>query len=277
MPFDIVLPSVVCIIGLAVVWLYGRYASRIKSLFEEKELRMREVVLLVVTMGMMVTIMVFIPQQAIQILFLAAYSFVLFLFTFIATEKLYFAVLPPVLFLALYLSGLWNIFFLDVFAIIFAVAISVYLGGLFSWTTVLAFAALISVMDVVQVFGTGFMGQAAAKFLDLRLPVFIQLPIFPFRFQEGGGYFLLGLGDLFLAGLLAIQVVQKYGRRAGIIAAASIGFAFFVFEVAVFHLEYAAAFPATLVVVGGWLLGLGIHRIFRHRENLPSEQRDGQQ
>jgi hypothetical protein len=276
MPFDIVLPSIVCIFGLAVVWLYGKFEPRIKALFEEKELRIRDVVFLVVAMGVMVTIVVFVPQQAIQILFLGAYSFVLFLFTFIATEKLYISVLPPILFLALYLSGLWNIVFLDVFAIIFAVAISVYLGGLFSWTTVMAFAALISVMDIIQVFGTGFMGQAAGKFLDLRLPVFVQVPIFPFRFEDGVS-FLLGLGDLFLTGLLAIQVVQKYGRRAGTIAAASIGFAFFVFEVAVFHLEYAAAFPATLVVVGGWLLGLGLQRIILHPAKSLKEHRIGQQ
>ena len=259
MQFDIVLPLTISIITIATVWLYEKFETRIKSLFEEKEFQIRDVVFLVIAMGVMVTVIVFVPQQAIKVLFLTAYSFVLFLFTYVGTEKLYLAVLPPIVFVALYLF-FWDIVLLNIFAVIFAVFISVYLGGLFSWTTVLVFAGLITVMDFIQVFGTGFMGEAAGKFIKLELPVLIYVPTFPTENWVG-----LGLGDIFLAGLLAIQTAQKYSRKAGITSAISVGFAFFLFEIALFYYEFASFFPATLVVVGGWLLGLGLHHIIEQK------------
>ncbi len=71
----------------------------------------------------------------------------------------------------------------------------------------------------------------------------------------------MGLGDVFLTGLLAIQTAQKYGRRAGFVSAVAVGFAFFVFEFIVFSYAYAGFFPATIVVVGGWLLGLAVSKL----------------
>lgn len=253
MLFDVVLPSTVSIIIVAIVFLYGKFETKMKSLFEEREFRIRDVVFLVIAMGVMVTIIAFIPQQAILILFLAAYSLVLFLFAYVAVEKWYFAVLPPILFVALYLSPLWGVELADLFAIVFAVSISVYLGGLFSWITVLVFAGLLTVLDVIQVFGTGYMVRTATKFIQLRLPIMINVPTFPIA-----GWVGLGLGDILLAGLLGIQTVKKYGRRAGVASAVSIGFAFFLFEIIVSYIEFADFFPATLVVVFGWLLGLGL-------------------
>lgn len=257
MPFDIVLPAVVTLTTIAVVLLYGKFENKMKSLFEEKEFRIRDSIFLVIGMGIMVTIIALAPQLAIQILFIIAYSFVLFLFTFIASDKWYLAVMPPTIFLVLYLLGrpFWNFVVLDIFAIVFAVFISIYMGGLFSWKSVLVFALLITCMDVIQVLGTGFMGDAATKFVALELPVLIQVPTFPFE-----GAILLGLGDIFLTGLMALQLTFKYGKRAGVTAAISTGFAFLLFEIALFNLEFAHFFPATIVVILGWLLGYGIVR-----------------
>ena len=259
MLFDVVLPSIISVVTIAIVWLYAKFETKIKSLFEEKEFRIRDAVFLVITMGVMVTIIVFVPQQAIQVLFLIAYSFILFLFTYTAIEKWYFAVLPPIFFLVLYLF-FWNIVLLNVFAILFAVFISVYLGGLFSWTTVLVFAGLITVMDIVQVFITGFMGTSAGKLVELGLPILIQVPTFPVESWIG-----LGLGDIFLAGLLAIQTAQKYDRKAGVTSAMSIGFAFLLFEIIILNYNFTGYFPATLVVVGGWLLGLGLYYLVKQK------------
>lgn len=258
MPFDIVLPTVVTITAIAIVLLYGKFENKMKSLFEEKEFRIRDSIFLVIGMGIMVTIIAFAPQLAIQILFIIAYSFVLFLFTFIASDKWYLAVLPPAIFIVLYALGspFWNLLVLDVFAIVFAVFVSIYMGGLFSWKSVLVFALLITCMDVIQVFGTGFMGDAAVKFVALELPVLIKVPTFPFE-----GAILLGLGDIFLTGLMAIQLTLKYDKRAGVIAAISTGFAFLLFEIALFHLEFARFFPATVVVILGWAAGYGIVRV----------------
>jgi presenilin-like A22 family membrane protease len=258
MLFDIVLPSVVSIITIAIVLLYEKFEHKMKSLFEEKEFQIRDAIFLVIGMGVMVTIIAFVPELAIQILFMVAYSFILFLFTYIASEKWYLALLPPAAFLLLYAFS-WNLLFLDIFAVVFSLVISIYLGGLFSWVTVLVFAVLITIMDFIQVFGTGFMGQAADKFLNLGLPVLIVVPTFP-----GKGFPLaligLGLGDIFLTGLLAIQLTLKYGKRAGIISAITTGVAFFFFEIALLNFEFAEYFPATLIVILGWLAGYIIVR-----------------
>jgi hypothetical protein len=253
MLFDIVLPSIITIITIAIVWLYAKLETKIKSLLEEKEFSIRDAVFLVIAMGAMITVIVFVPHQAIQVLFLISYAFVLFLITYIASDKWYFSLLPPIVFIALYFSPLWNNTLVNIFAIIFAVFISVYLGGLFSWATVLVFAALLTIMDIIQVFLTGFMGAAAGKFGMLQLPVMIHVATFP---REGG--IVLGLGDIFLAGLLAIQTARKYNRKAGVISAFSIGFAFLVFEIGILNYEFAGYFPATLVVVFGWLAAFGI-------------------
>lgn len=257
MSFDVVLPSVVSAITIATVFLYGRVEAKIKSLFEEKEFSIRDTVFLIAAMGVMLTIIVLVPQQAISVLFLMVYSFILFLFTYVAVEKWYLAVLPPVVFVVLY-AFFWNLALLNIFAVVFAISVSLYLGGLFTWTTLLVFAGLITLYDFVQVFITGLMGASADKLVDLRLPILIEVPTFPFE-----GAIRLGLGDIFLTSLLAIQTAKKYGRKAGIISAISVGIAFFIFEVAVFSLKYEGYFPATLVVVGGWLLGLGIHRLLK--------------
>lgn len=264
MMFDVVLPSIISIIAAATVLLYAEVEKKIKSVFEEKEFRVRDAVFLVISMGIMVTIIVIVPQQAIRALFLVAYSFVLFLFTYVVTEKWYFAVLPSAVFVALYLSSYWNLLLLNIFAIIFAVLVTVYLGGLFSWKTVMVFAALITVMDFIQVFGTGFMGASAEKLLDLELPIMLLVPTFPVK---ASGLLGLGLGDVFLTGLLAIQTAQKYGRNAGFISAIAVGFAFFVFEFIIFSYQYTGFFPATLVVVAGWLLGFGGNLlVFRRKQ-----------
>jgi presenilin-like A22 family membrane protease len=263
MMFDVVLPSIISIIAVATVLLYAKVEKKVKAVFEEKEFRVRDAVFLVIAMGIMVTIIVLVPQQAIRALFLVAYSFVLFLFTYVVTEKWYFALLPSAVFVALYLSPYWNLLLLNIFAIIFAVLVTVYLGGMFSWKTVMVFAALITVMDLVQVFGTGFMGASAEKLLDLELPIMLLVPTFPVK---ASGLLGLGLGDVFLTGLLAIQTAQKYGRNAGFISAIAVGFAFFVFEFIIFSYQYTGFFPATMVVVAGWLLGFGGHLLVFQRK-----------
>ncbi len=259
MLFDIILPSIISMVTIAVVLLYNKFEAKLKTLFEEKEFRIRDTIILVIAMGLMVSIIVLVPQQAIQILFLAAYSFILFLFTYVAADKWYLALVTPSVFLVLYLF-FWNLLLLNVFAILFAIMISVYMGGVFSWKTVLVFAGLLTVMDVVQVFLTEHMVEAAYKFLDLRLPVMIFVNTFP---REG--WFGLGLGDVFLAGLLSIQTMKRFDRKAGALSAISIGAAFFVYETIVFYYEYYGVFPATIVVLCGWLLGLGLNHLVKNR------------
>jgi hypothetical protein len=258
--FDVSLPIIVSLITIAIVWLFPKFKNKVENLFEEKKFSVFDAFFLVVAMGVMVTVIVMIPEQAIQTLFLAAYSFVLFFFTYITLDKWYIALLPPAIFLILYFSPLWSSILITLFAIIFIVSITIYVSSLFSWSTVLIFTAMITTMDVIQVIGTKFMGQAADKVMQLQLPVAIQVPAFPI-----GGDVILGLGDLFLAGLLSIQTSRKFDRRAGIISAISIGIAFFIFETLAIYFNFSSYFPATIVVACGWLLGFGILYILKYR------------
>jgi len=248
---DLLLPSVVFMAISASVFLQMKLEEKISSLFEEKKIGLRDVVLIVIWMGVAVTAVVFIPSEAIQILFLAAYSYMLFSFTYIALKNLYVSAFPPVLFLLSYFFC-WNLIVFNLFVLLFSVIITVYTSGLFSWRTVWIFAAFLTIMDVIQVFVTGFMGQSATKMIELKLPVLLMLPTFPSGSTVG-----LGVGDLFLAGLLSIHIASKHGLKAGILTAAMNGLAMFIFEVVLLNTMFAQFFPATLVVIAGSMISLG--------------------
>jgi len=212
-------------------------------------------------MGVMVTVLgwtvITIPERAIMVFFLFAYSTTLFLFTYLLVPRWYLAVVAPALFIALYFL-FWNVYLLNVFAAIFAICISVYLGNLFTWKTTAVFVGLLTVMDVVQVLVTGFMVESSGKAISLLLPAMIVLPSFPLQ-----GYFmLLGLGDIFLSGLLVIQSTQRYGRQWGFATIVAIGAVFFVLETVLMN-SGIGAFPATVLVIAGWLTALGIRYVYK--------------
>jgi len=257
MILDVLLPSVLFLIAVAVVFLYARFENRVSSLFGGKELRIGHVVLLVAAMGIMVTVLVFIPEVAMMVLFLFAYSTILFLFTVLLVPKWWLAVPIPVLFIALYFSPYWNIYLFNFFAIIFAVCISVYMGNLFTWKTTVGFAALLTIVDIIQVLITGFMVASAEKALELGLPVAIILPAFPYE-----GWTLLGLGDVFLFGLISIQTTRKYGRKFGLASIVSMTIVFLLLQTILLNTG-VESFPATVLVISGWLTSLGVRYLYK--------------
>lgn len=266
MRFDISLSFALFLITTAVLFFYTRLGGKVKSLLGGRELTTRDTVLLVVAMGIMVTILgwtiIEIPEMAIMILFLYAYSMVLFLFTYLVVPKWYLAVLTPALFIALYLlcrdTYLWEVYLLNFFAIIFAICTSVYMGGIFSWKTTTIFVVLLTLMDIVQVLITGFMVVSGEKMIGLKLPVMITLPTFPLEGYEAR----LGLGDIFLAALLTIQTMQKYGKKFGFISVTAITVVFWLFETILINYN-VGVFPATVLVVSGWLTALGARYLYK--------------
>jgi len=114
-------------------------------------------------------------------------------------------------------------------------------------------------MDVVQVLGTGFMGTAAEKIQVLQLPAMIDLPTFP-----SGGQGILGLGDIFLVGLLAIQSTHLHGKKFGLSSVIAM--------TAVFSLTWIIQmnspiryFPATVPIAIGWLTAIAAKHLLRYR------------
>lgn len=251
MQFDILLPSVLFFITVASVILHGKYKRKIKSLLEEKELKIRDAVSLVALMGVVVTVLVLVPQYAIRAIFLCMYAIILYLTTYLIIPKWYLAPLTPAVFILLYLFS-WNVYLLDIFAAIFVIFISVYLGSLFTWKTTVVFAGLLTIMDIVLVLVTKAMVTTGMTMIrDLRLPVAIIVPAFPATAR-----ITLGLGDIFFSGLLSIQTTEKYGKKMGCLSALFIAVTFAIFEFIQLYYGFQAL-PATVFVVSGWLISLG--------------------
>ncbi len=193
------------------------------------------------------------------------------------SSRWYVAAQPPAIFLLLiiffnFLYGgaaqVWYPLLMDVFGLTFAVLIILYLSSLFSWKTVGFFAILLTLMDIFLVIGTGTMVEAASQFTGLGLPVLVYLPNVPlipamqgyisfFGFAPRG----LGLGDFFFAGVLAVQTLNKFGKKAGYIAIAAMAIAFGIWEAFLPEIlrfldsvvgRNIGGFPGTLMIISGW-------------------------
>jgi presenilin-like A22 family membrane protease len=213
-------------------------------------------------MGVMISAIVIIPNMILVVLFLTAYSLLTFIFTYFISSKWYVAVLPPIVFIFMYFF-FWNIYTIDFFAFTFAVLITIYLGNLFTWRVTLIFAGLLTAMDIIHVLFTGAMIQAAGELVNLQLPVAIEVPKVPFLLMGNRTIsLLLGLGDLFFVGLLAVKTSRKFGSKLGVISAVAMSASFFAFET--LFLTYGdmlRAFPGTLMIICGWLLVVFVKKL----------------
>jgi len=166
-------------------------------------------------------------------------------------------VLPPTLFVLLYVffskTPIWFPYLLNLYGIVFAVLITLYLGSLFTWRTSLIFAGLLTTMDIILVLVTKAMVSAVTHISDLRLPVLISLPTIPVIMTQWGVlYMSLGLGDFFFAGLLAIQTMKRFGKTFAVLSVAAMSASFLIFEALILNYELRA-FPGTLMIICGWL------------------------
>jgi hypothetical protein len=261
MQFDVALPSAVFLIIAASVLSYRRIEKSFTPLLEDKKYSTRDVILMVVAMGLMVSVIAFLPGQAIQIGFIGAYLYMLFVFAYITSKKWYLALLAPITFLVCYFY-FWHLAVFNLFVVVFAVIITVQMSSLFTWKSVGAFAAILTIMDIFHVYVTGFMKQAAIEMIELKLPVLLILPRVP-----SGNLIGLGLGDLFLGGLLAVQTAKKLGQKTGILVATMNGVAMFIFEIISLNTNFAEFFPATIIVVAAWLASLAIVWLTTFRQN----------
>ena len=256
MILDVLLPSVLFLIAVAIIFLDSKFEKKVSSLFGGTQLRISHVVLLAAAIGIIVTVLVFIPEVTMMVFFLFAHSTILFLFTYLIAPKWYFAIPTPVLFIALYFSPYWNIHLFNFFAIIFGVCISIYMGSLFTWKTTVGFATLLTVVDVIQVLVTRFTVVSAEKALELGLPIGIILPTFPYK-----GWTFLGLGDVLLLGLLSIQTTRKHGRKFGLASIVSMTVSFLLLQTILLNAG-VESFPATVLVISGWLTALGARYLY---------------
>jgi hypothetical protein len=256
---DFAMPFVLFVVTFVSVFLNGRVEGKLKSVMEEREFRVQDAVLLVGLMSVMIYLVVFVREITLILmaLFLFAYSMLLFTFTYVFSKnRWYIAILPPAVFILLYVfvrdTPLWTLYLVNIYGLVFAVLITLYLASLFTWKTTAVFGVLITAMDIVLVLVTGTMVQAAEATRSLSLPVMVSLPIIPLVATGNGLLTLsLGLGDFFFAGLLGVQTLKKYGKRFAVITIIGMTTSFFIFEV--FLLNYLhGAFPGTLMIICGW-------------------------
>ncbi|RJS77567.1 hypothetical protein CW667_03135 [Candidatus Bathyarchaeota archaeon] len=197
---------------------------------------------------------------AIALLCLSAFTFITLLYEenrVVSGERWYLAILPPALFILLYMfySGtpIWFPYLLNMYGVIFAILITLYLGSLFTWKTTMIFIGLLTVMDIILVLFTGTMVSAAMHISSLRLPVLVSVPTIPVIITERGTvYMSLGLGDFFFAGLIGIQSLRKYGKQFALLSLVAMSISFFIFETILLNYKLGA-FPGTLMIICGWL------------------------
>lgn len=267
MYFDIAMPVSLLIVTLVSLFLNQKVEGKLKMAFEEREFTTRDAVLLVVLMGVMISFIALATQYGlinpIMVLFLFSYSMLLFTFTYLfSNKKWYLGIIPPAIFVALYLgfrdTPFWSLYLVNVYAVIFAVLITLYMASLFTWKSTWIFTILITIADVILVFVTKAMVEAANTGISLRLPIALILPVIPLTTTEDGLVRMaLGLGDFFFAGLLSIQLLKRYGRKPAIVSIGAMTSAFFLFELyALYRLlveKQDVAFPATVIIILGWL------------------------
>jgi presenilin-like A22 family membrane protease len=259
MEFDFLLSLTLFLVSSASLLLFLRFEKRLEALSSGQQLRVRDVALLVASMGVMVAMIVVIPGMLLQILFLFSASSLLFLLTYLIIPKTLVALLPPALMVALYFLY-WNLILMDLFAVLLVVSAILYIGRLFTWKTTLAFAFLLTAMDIIQVFGTRYMVTVTEKTSGLSLPAMIIVPSYP-----SPGFTALGLGDLLLSGLFATQTAQRWGRRYGLVCCASVAAALLIGEYIILNTPYNFL-PATVFVTLGWLATLGLVRLRAKKE-----------
>jgi hypothetical protein len=211
-------------------------------------------------MAIMITLIVVVRQLSLILMVLFLFSYSLLLFTFgylVSRNRWYIGIIPPAVFILLYVllrdTYVWTYYLSNIYGLVFAILITLYLASLFNWKTTAVFGALITGMDIVLVLVTKTMVQAASAAVSLSLPVLVSLPLVPL-IRTGTGLLILslGLGDFFFAGLLAIQTYKKYGKRLAVASVGGMTLSFSIFEAIILTLGIGA-FPGTVMIICGWV------------------------
>jgi hypothetical protein len=259
--FDVGMPLTLFSVTVASLLLNQKTESKLKVTLEDKEFKTKDAVMLVALMAVMISSIALLRQLVapLMILFLFSYSTLLFIFTYLFSKRhWYIALIPPAVFVLLYAflrdTLLWSNFLVPIYAVVFAILITLYVSSLFAWKPMLVFAMLLTIVDIILVLVTGTMIQVAdTAFRGLSLPEMVAVPIVPpLVTTRGWLQMALGLGDFFFAGLLGIQTFKKYDRKIAIISILAMAVSFFTFETILLS-YWKIPFPGTVMIMCGWL------------------------
>jgi hypothetical protein len=255
------MPLTLFAVTLVSLFINPKTEGKLKENLQEKPMGVRDAALLVGLMSVMIYLIVFVRDitYVLIALYLFAYSTLLFTFTHLFSKsRWYLDILPPAAFILLYVflgvisnDYLWTYYLANVFGLVFAVLITLYLVGLFTWKTTAIFGVLLTGMDIILVLVTRTMVEAAKVAVSLNLPVLVSLPLIPPASGLGVSMISLGLGDFFFAGLLGIQTFKKYGKQFAIMCAVAMSVSFFIFETILLNF-WRIPFAGTLMIISGW-------------------------
>jgi hypothetical protein len=258
--FDLTMPLTLLAVTFVSLFLNLKTENKLKGVLEDREFRVRDAVLFVGLMAVMITLVVVVRQLSLilMVLFLFSYSLLLFTFGYLVSKnRWYIGIIPPAVFILLYVflrdTYVWTYYLSNIYGLVFAILITLYLASLFNWKTTAVFGVLLTGMDIVLVLVTKTMVQAANAAVSLSLPVLVSLPLVPL-IRTGTGLLILslGLGDFFFAGLLAIQTYKKYGKRLAVASVVGMTLSFSIFEAYLLTFRIGA-FPGTLMIICGWV------------------------
>lgn len=86
MYFDIAMPLTLFAVTMAAMFLNGKVERKLKTAFEGREFGIKDAFMLVASISIAVSIMALVPWMAIMIVFLFAYSMLLFIFSYIFSD-----------------------------------------------------------------------------------------------------------------------------------------------------------------------------------------------
>ncbi len=258
MQVDLILPTVSLIFLNFVVWTYPRLEPRMKQFLEEGEFSVKDALALALVLAGAIVILALSPSALLLILSMIGIGFVLNLTSLIITGNRWISVILPSTFYVCFFF-FWNLKLLNLFAIVLAFGASLILANVFTWKSSLAFVAILTLIDIIHVFGTKMMVEVGQKGIQLGLPIMLLLPAYPAR-----GYLGFGLGDLFVASLITVRNWEKFGGRAGLVT--SIHIAIFL-GLMIPVVERFGALPATVFISAGWVTSYIHMKIMRERNS----------
>ncbi len=248
--FDLTIPIVIFIFSVTISYVYPSFEKRVEKLFAgERELSCKEIALVLLIISINLVVMFFLPENFLPYLILFATCVFLFSAFYILTNKEAISVALVIFFLASYFFLKGNIITFNMFSFIIAFSASLIFNTLFTWRTVWLFLTVLTSLDVFFVFCTNIMVTVAERALELSLPLLIKLPSFPLFLNRTIG---LGLGDLLVASLIAVQTAKEINKKAGLMS--SIGMSLSTVVMGIVLLNFKSALPATVFLYSGGAL-----------------------
>jgi len=223
----------------------------------ETKFNLKHVALAALAMPVVLWAVINMPENFIVYFYVFGMAYVLGTCFFLISGKWYTALLGLV-YPMLYFYY-WNIYFFNIIAILIASFGILFMLQIMSWKIVKYFTVLFVILDIIMVLYTKMMVVAATKIMDNNIPAMIMLP----ANEVTTTGVALGLGDIFLTGLLCAtfiresNITENVGIKFSWMTAIIIGMLLFISSI----LLPSTALPATVHVIIGFLISYSVYKL----------------